>query len=205
MSKPKCGAKRHKSKETCKLPAGWGTEHPGTGRCKLHGGCSTGPRDTSKMLGHKRTVKTGEHETILHTSLTEKEIELYCSIDWEDKKKQICDEIALLTIRENRMLDRIANLNKAQDGMTIVSIELNEGTDGKNKTVRMKDTLGQIQNIEEALTRVQEKKGKMIEILHKIDNGANNGDGTLKDFVEGMNRIMSGAFNKTDQVDQPGD
>lgn len=29
----------------CRRPSGWGTRHPGQGRCKLHGGSSTGPRD----------------------------------------------------------------------------------------------------------------------------------------------------------------
>ncbi|WP_407570720.1 hypothetical protein [Deinococcus altitudinis] len=35
---PKCDAKHTKRDGTCKRPAGWGTDHPGTGRCKLHGG-----------------------------------------------------------------------------------------------------------------------------------------------------------------------
>lgn len=38
-----CGAKRTGKTSagpgTCCQPAGWGTEHIGTGRCKLHGGC----------------------------------------------------------------------------------------------------------------------------------------------------------------------
>lgn len=33
----KCGAKT-RSGGTCKQPAGWGTQHVGEGRCKLHGG-----------------------------------------------------------------------------------------------------------------------------------------------------------------------
>ena len=33
-----CGGKKHQGEGTCGLPAGWGTDHPGTGRCKLHGG-----------------------------------------------------------------------------------------------------------------------------------------------------------------------
>ena len=36
-SKPTCGAK-NRSGGACARPAGWGTPHPGTGRCKLHGG-----------------------------------------------------------------------------------------------------------------------------------------------------------------------
>lgn len=34
----KCGAHARQSGAPCKRPAGWGTEHPGMGRCKLHGG-----------------------------------------------------------------------------------------------------------------------------------------------------------------------
>lgn len=37
--KPKCEAER-KGKPPCGRPAGWGTPHPGIGRCKLHGGCT---------------------------------------------------------------------------------------------------------------------------------------------------------------------
>ncbi len=35
---PLCGAKRHKNKKPCRLWAGMRTEHPGVGRCWLHGG-----------------------------------------------------------------------------------------------------------------------------------------------------------------------
>jgi hypothetical protein len=36
-----CGARKRQPThpgETCRRPAGWGTWHPGCGRCKLHGG-----------------------------------------------------------------------------------------------------------------------------------------------------------------------
>jgi len=36
----KCGGKKKQGGGTCTQPAGWGTPHPGTGRCKLHGGCA---------------------------------------------------------------------------------------------------------------------------------------------------------------------
>lgn len=35
-----CGGKKKQGEGTCTQPAGWGTPHPGTGRCKLHGGCA---------------------------------------------------------------------------------------------------------------------------------------------------------------------
>lgn len=37
-----CGANT-RAGTPCKRPAGWGTNHVGEGRCKLHGGKSTGP------------------------------------------------------------------------------------------------------------------------------------------------------------------
>lgn len=40
-----CGAKRHNTDETCRKPAGWGTDHNGRGRCKYHGGATpSGPK-----------------------------------------------------------------------------------------------------------------------------------------------------------------
>ena len=43
-----CGATNNRG-EPCKLPAGWGTPGSGGGRCKFHGGSSTGPGDTSHL------------------------------------------------------------------------------------------------------------------------------------------------------------
>lgn len=34
-----CGVKKRQGEGTCRRPAGWGTNHVGTGACKLHGGC----------------------------------------------------------------------------------------------------------------------------------------------------------------------
>lgn len=38
QQQPLCGAHRPNSDLCCTRPAGWGTSHPGTGRCKRHGG-----------------------------------------------------------------------------------------------------------------------------------------------------------------------
>lgn len=39
MTKNTCGA-RNRAGNPCRQPAGWGTDHVGSGRCKLHGGAS---------------------------------------------------------------------------------------------------------------------------------------------------------------------
>lgn len=38
-ARPLCGGRR-KSGKQCRRPSGWGTDHAGYGRCKLHGGCT---------------------------------------------------------------------------------------------------------------------------------------------------------------------
>ena len=48
-----CNAKT-KAGTPCKRPAGWGTDHVGEGRCKLHAGCSL------RGIQHPN-FKTGEH------------------------------------------------------------------------------------------------------------------------------------------------
>lgn len=52
-----CGAKT-RAGTPCKRPAGWGTNHVGTGRCKLHGGRSTGA-PPEKMKNNQNAKKHG--------------------------------------------------------------------------------------------------------------------------------------------------
>lgn len=51
---PLCGAKKRTGEGTCTRPAGWGTDHVGTGRCKLHGGCT--PRHSKVGSEHPNYV-----------------------------------------------------------------------------------------------------------------------------------------------------
>ena len=53
-----CGAKTRKG-TPCQRPSGWGTNHPGSGKCKLHGGKSTGPKDKTKLKENKNAEKHG--------------------------------------------------------------------------------------------------------------------------------------------------
>ena len=53
-----CGAKT-RAGTPCKQKAGWGTNHVGEGRCKLHGGKSTGPKDKEKLRQNKNAEKHG--------------------------------------------------------------------------------------------------------------------------------------------------
>lgn len=164
----------------CRRPAGWGTEHPGTGRCKLHGGASTGPKD---LRGNKNALKTGEHEAIWLDALDDDEQQLVQQIPTE-ALELVRDAIRLASIRERRMMRRIQSL--AEDDFTIVErkvshkvgVDATDDEDGSltaidvtTTTVTDAATLGQIQTIEQALTRVQAMKTRLIDLLHKLASG----------------------------------
>ena len=146
---------------------------PGNKNAVGHGG--TGPP------GNKNAVTTGEFETLLFDCLDPEEKKLADAVP-ADKEQLLLQEIRLLTIREHRMLKRIDALRKSEEesvaagkyeiavpqGMTVTGykagIEKGKITDlGEYKGI-----LGQIQAIEDALTRVQARKQRAIEALHKF-------------------------------------
>lgn len=146
---------------------------PGNKNAKGHGG--TGPP------GNKNAVKTGEFEALFFDTLDVDEQKLIQTVQ-PDKEQLLLQEIQLLTVRERRMLKRIDQLRmlERQDptsnsdsetvppGMSVT--EYSSGIE-KGKLTELKKyegILGQIQSIEDALTRVQARKQKAIETLHKF-------------------------------------
>ena len=126
--------------------------------------------------GNKNAVTTGEFETLLFDCLEPEERSLADAVP-ADKEQLLLQEIRLLTVREYRMLRRIEDLRRTEEyydsgepaeGMTMVSRK--SGIE-KGKTTDLKEfqgKLGQIQAIEDALTRVQARKQRAIEALHKF-------------------------------------
>lgn len=55
-----CGALKHQPEyegETCKMPAGWGTDHAGVGVCKLHGGAMKNHKRHAQVVIAKQEVQ----------------------------------------------------------------------------------------------------------------------------------------------------
>lgn len=115
--------------------------------------------------GNKNAVTTGEFETLLFDCLDPEEKQLAASVP-NDKEQLLFQEIQLLTVRERRMLKRIENLRQAD----FTTVKKKKGTE-KDKWTNLDGehaTLGQIQNIEDALTRVQARKQAAIDSLHRF-------------------------------------
>lgn len=114
--------------------------------------------------GNKNAVTTGEFETLLFDCLEPEEKQLAAVVP-NDKEQLLFQEIQLLTVRERRMLKRIENLRQAD----FTTVKKKKGTE-KDKWTDLDEkhaTLGQIQNIEDALTRVQARKQAAIDSLHR--------------------------------------
>lgn len=123
-----------------------------------------GNKGGAAPIGNKNAVTTGEFETLLFDCLDPDEYRLAEAVP-QDKEQLLFQEIQLLTVRERRMLKRIENLRQAD--FTIVKKK--KGTE-KDKWTDLDEkhaTLGQIQAIEDALTRVQARKQAAIDSLHR--------------------------------------
>ena len=146
---------------------------PGNKNAKGHGG--TGPP------GNKNAVKTGEFEALFFDTLDSDEQKLIRTVQ-SDKEQLLLQEIQLLTVRERRMLKRIDRLRQLEEQKTTTDSEeehipmgmsVTEFSSGieKGKLTELRKyegILGQIQSIEDALTRVQARRQKAIETLHKF-------------------------------------
>ena len=125
--------------------------------------------------GNKRALTTGEYENIFSGVFSEEENDIYNNYKIENKKNALLEELKILTIRERRMLQRIQNLQEKNKDMTIDSIsKTNYQSTQWNKEnsvttiTHAENTTLVIQQIEEALTRVQESKRRCIESLNKV-------------------------------------
>lgn len=88
----RCGAKKKKKEALCRQLAGFGTDHPGFGRCKFCGGASTGPRSAAgKAAAAANSRKHGFYSKVL----TPEERDTYEEL-LEDKRVGLEDEIYML-------------------------------------------------------------------------------------------------------------
>jgi uncharacterized protein YjcR len=142
------------------------------GRCRNHGGHNQG------APGNKNAVTHGRYEQILFSVFNDEEIEM-----WESQKADVMSNLIItlkvISIREFRMMKRIEALKDAGD-FTIVEKSREHGMGEKGdkdmKTVKKLATLGQIQTIEAELTKVQEKKARMLEFQHKLETASGKSD-----------------------------
>lgn len=162
----RCGAKKRDGSKCRNLSME-------NGRCRIHGG-----KAVPAPEGNKRAVTHGAYESILMSLFTDEEVDM-----WDNSKNDIMENLdvtlKIMTIRETRMLRRIQVLTDAGD-FTMTEVTREKGDTDKGyrdiTTKKKTGTLSQIQAIESELTKLQEKKARLLELKHKIENASGKGD-----------------------------
>ncbi|WBL27532.1 HGGxSTG domain-containing protein [Bacillus safensis] len=154
MEKEICGAKTRQKTPCKKAPLK-------NGRCRLHGGKSTGPKNKEKhresLKGNKNAIVTGEYETISFDTLLDDEKELFKMIP-EDIDKQVKGRYKILEIRTRRLMQRY-------------TMELK-----KNKP-----DFRLINRIEEALTRIDSRAYELIKEMRELSSNEINDENVALD------------------------
>jgi len=168
---PICGAK-NRAGDPCHRPAGWGTDHVGYGRCKLHGGKSKGAK-----------VKHGIKQPIYYHTLSEQEQGM-----WEDIPTDLVEcldnAIKLNDIEIMRFMERLNTIQENEMSITkqVTEVENGMGTDSKGEPMpisRQKQTtertsgMDMAVKLEEALTKKQNVKAKLLDLKFRIQAGEN--------------------------------
>ncbi|NLI20763.1 MAG: hypothetical protein GX418_04365 [Clostridiales bacterium] len=130
--------------------------------------------------GNKRALTAGEYETILYASLTEEERALTAAAVGMDPVDAMRSTIALLTVRERRMLGRIQERLSMNGSASIGGSEMfaarvlntkAENVTGaalKKQCVEYESVIGFVTTLEDALTRVQARKANALALLHRM-------------------------------------
>ena len=146
---------------------------------------------SSSPKGNTNAVTTGENQTIWLDAMTDEERALYFSVD-TDPLKAIEDTIRLLCFRERRMLLLLNSLHERQNlcevkdiyeyqVKPIIAEVMDEDTNETSEieiTQEQKVLVGRVEKyqllidktlaVEEALTRVQERKIRALEAKERI-------------------------------------
>lgn len=119
--------------------------------------------------GNKNAVTTGEYENIFSSVLDDDENDIMKGSS-KGTRATLLEELKILTIREKRMLSRIKTLKDKNRDLTITKMQKNQ----ENNSTEAQNTLLLINKIEDGLTRVQESKRRMLDLLYRIecDDGA---------------------------------
>ena len=146
---------------------------------------------------HSIKVGIGQNN-IFRAVLTDEENDVWDNLT-VDVSTQMDYDIRILTIRERRMLERIKRLEEC--AFMEIKIEDTMGKHGNRKhtqrVVVSEASLVMIQQIEESLTRIQDKKAKMLEIKHKYEvTQQSNDTADVQPFITALTASMGDIWDE---------
>ncbi len=151
---------------------------PGNSRSTRKPGAPAGNKNAveAQRQGNQNAAVTGEHTRITPDSLTDDERKLIESKP-EDYRAALQWELDLLTVREHRMMQCISNLQSREDPdglMLDLSSDTTRQTSvggqlftNSSNTRSRSPSIDRIIRVEEALTRIQAKKARILLAIHE--------------------------------------
>ncbi len=174
------------------------------------------PKGNKNAIGHggipgnKNAEKHGGYSAIFFDTLEEDEHEMVSGMDF-DGEQLLLDEIALLTVRERRIMQSINKYRNTKGGQAVARIErfedkrefdspedkelyeerqrekIENGDKLPGRSVRLSTeteaTYDIIQRLEEALTRCQAQKQRCIDSLNRLREQNGGGSDLVDDWV----------------------
>lgn len=198
-----CGAKTRNG-TPCKKTAGWGTNHPGTGRCKLHGGASTGPKDL-------RRNKNAEKHGLFSKHLPEETLSIIQELDekspldmlWENITIQYAAIIRaqkIMEVKSKEELVKELKKRKYTDSGDEEEFEIQFAWDRQERFLNaqsraMTSLTGMLQKYDELCKSemATEEQKLRIEKLKKEVVTDSNAEDKLKSYFEALGAAIDGA------------
>ena len=135
--------------------------------------------------GNKRAIKAGEFETIMFDTLNDTEKQLAEACLSLPAAETLLRTLAILTVRERRIMERIharmvltgeATQISGSEMFAITALNIkaedSAGTVRKKQQVAFEHAVSFLTELEDALTRVQNSKAKVLEMLHRMQRDA---------------------------------
>lgn len=156
--------------------------------------------------GNKNAVKTGLYEKIFFDSLDDEEVTLISSID-DNRIKALERELALLTVREYRIMKRIKETQERASMLsTIHNRKVKDGGGnlvGDEISTYSLSSFEALNKLDDALTKIQDKKVRTIETICKIEieyERLNLEKGIVKTNIESITNWLSATSLNATQV-----
>lgn len=152
--KPKCGAQKRQGApgELCSFVAGWGTDHVGTGRCRLHGGNTRNQRAAARtQLAEQqaRAVLATLEVTPIDNPFTALARLAGQAVAWQDTIAGIVNELG----------DRIRYEGAGGNEQLRAEIQLYERA--MDRCAQVLGTIARL-NIEDRMARVSERQAEIV-------------------------------------------
>lgn len=187
MAYPICGAKAKGTGEPCRRPAGWGTDHPGEGRCKLHGGVSSG-----------RPVVHGRYSVKHRAKLAEK----YQAFLGDPHPGDLVNELAMMRALFQDYLSRF------EDGVPL-------GADDIGRLYSMLDTIGKlVERINRILTNtalttaeIQYLQARIVDLIGRYIDDRQQREAFIRELRAAIetDRSVVGASRSASFAERGGD